>query len=276
VSYDAAAAVAVDVNGHIYVGGSVWGALPAQAQVGGQDAFVRKYDPNGNEQWTRQFGTAALDDALAVTVDVSANAYVAGFVEGALPGHTGDGRDGFLLKVSAPGAATTATATATTTPTAALTATPTPTATSTPTGTATRTPTPTATRTATVTPAPTATVTPNPCSPRPPVSVSVAPNGDGRLRVVVVPAGNPAVGPPNALVRLRFGEPRASQNAVVEIVGGASGITDSHVHTPPAGTQSVTFFVGRQTASQPTTVHLIAVDGCGEWPTFVGGGPGAF
>jgi hypothetical protein len=34
--------------------------------------------------------------------------------------------------------------------------------------------------------------------------------------------------------------------------------------------------VRRATAGQGTTVPLVVTDSCGEWPTLVGGGPGAF
>ena len=48
----------------VYVGGLTSGALPGQVNAGtipgsmpsGADAFVRKYDFNANELWTRQFG----------------------------------------------------------------------------------------------------------------------------------------------------------------------------------------------------------------------------
>ena len=41
------------------------GALagPDQRQAATEDAFVRKYDANGNELWTRQFGTATSTSA---------------------------------------------------------------------------------------------------------------------------------------------------------------------------------------------------------------------
>jgi hypothetical protein len=34
--------------------------------------------------------------------------------------------------------------------------------------------------------------------------------------------------------------------------------------------------VHRQAAGQAATVELTVTDGCGQWPTFLGGGPGAF
>ena len=77
--------VAVDSTG-VYVAGSVSSdALPNQTSAGGSDAFVRKYDSNGLELWTRQFGTARNDDAYGVSVD-STGVYVVGRTEGALPG----------------------------------------------------------------------------------------------------------------------------------------------------------------------------------------------
>jgi hypothetical protein len=44
----------------------------------------------------------------------------------------------------------------------------------------------------------------------------------------------------------------------------------------PPGAQQPTFTVARATAGQATTVHPTAVDTCGEWPTFVGGGAAAW
>jgi hypothetical protein len=38
----------------------------------------------------------------------------------------------------------------------------------------------------------------------------------------------------------------------------------------------VTFLVGRATAGQAATVSFTVTDGCGDFPTFVGGGPSAF
>ncbi len=52
--------VAVDATG-IYVGSTVPLALPGQVAVGDADAFLRKYDLDGNELWTYQFGTPCLD-----------------------------------------------------------------------------------------------------------------------------------------------------------------------------------------------------------------------
>ncbi|WP_147371334.1 SBBP repeat-containing protein [Meiothermus hypogaeus] len=96
---DKASALAVDSQGNVLVAGEVVNALPGQAPLGRTDAFLRKYDPNGNPIWTRQFGTGGFDEANALAVDGQGNVLVAGQVEGALPGqiHLGNS-DAFLRK----------------------------------------------------------------------------------------------------------------------------------------------------------------------------------
>jgi hypothetical protein len=136
--------------------------------------------------------------------------------------------------------------------------TPTPTRTATPTATATRTPTRTSTPTGPI------------CTPRPPVTVTVAPSAGNTLQVTVTASGSG-----NTLQTLRFGEPRLSNNELVD-VGGVSGRSGAFVVTLAPGTTSTTFTVRRALAGQSTTVHFTVVDGCGAWPTFVGGGPSAF
>ena len=89
--------VAVDASG-VYVVGSTPGRLPGQTSFGAGDAFVRKYDANGNELWTRQFGSTAAgsdDRAYGVSADAT-GIYLVGYTMGPLPGQTNGG--GFLRK----------------------------------------------------------------------------------------------------------------------------------------------------------------------------------
>jgi hypothetical protein len=96
--------VAVDTIGNVYIVGLTGGALPGQTNVGGLDAFVRKYDAAGNEVWTRQFGSVALDFAQGVAVDIAGNVYVAGRTAGALTDQpSAGGLDAFVRKYSAVG-----------------------------------------------------------------------------------------------------------------------------------------------------------------------------
>ena len=100
--FDSANAVTVDGSGIVVVG-SVPRALPGQTQVGGSDAFARRYERDGSEAWTRQFGTEASDSASAVTLD-GPRVYVAGFTLGTFPGQTRAGSfDGYLTSLDGDG-----------------------------------------------------------------------------------------------------------------------------------------------------------------------------
>jgi len=126
--------------------------------------------------------------------------------------------------------------------------------------------------TATPSPTATATVTPTPtaCQPRPNVVIRAVPNGDGRLRVTLTAASNP--GFRNTLHAVAWG---TFVNATVDIIG-AGPVQQGQRTTFPVDTLSVTFLVARASAGQATTVSLTATDSCGDFPTFVGGGPSAF
>ena len=79
--------VTIDNAGSIYVVGQTGGVLPGQTRGGGStDAYVVKYDRDGNELWVRQFGGVGADSALAGAVDSIGNLYVVGQSPGELPG----------------------------------------------------------------------------------------------------------------------------------------------------------------------------------------------
>jgi hypothetical protein len=100
---DTVNAVAADGTG-VYAAGYTFGALPGQTRVGGIiDAFLLKYDANGNIQWTRQFGTASDEAAWAVAASNN-SVYVAGETRGAFPGQTNSGlADIYLRKYDSAG-----------------------------------------------------------------------------------------------------------------------------------------------------------------------------
>ena len=64
-------------------------------------------------------------------------------------------------------------------------------------------------------------------------------------------------------------------NASVNLVG-VGQVSQGQRTTLPAGAQSVALLVTRVTPGVATTVQMIVTDGCGDWPTFAGGGPSAF
>jgi len=96
------------------------------------------------------------------------------------------------------------------------------------------------------------------------------PSGSGRLQVTVT--ANTAAGTPtNQLVALRFA---SATNATVDVAGRA-GQSGSFAVALAAGTMQTSFTVNRVSAGQASVVNFVVVDGCGDWPTFVGSGPSA-
>ena len=80
---DSSNAVAVDSAGNAYLTGYTFGDL-AGPRAGLDDAFLVKFDPLGNIDWSRQFGTSAGEAGFAVAVDAAGNPYVAGYTEESL------------------------------------------------------------------------------------------------------------------------------------------------------------------------------------------------
>jgi hypothetical protein len=90
---DNAFGVSVDSSG-VYVAGATFGTFQGQESYGGRDAFVRKYDLDGTERWTRQFGAPVVDyrfdEDYASSISVSeSGVYVAGYSDNAFPGQYG-------------------------------------------------------------------------------------------------------------------------------------------------------------------------------------------
>ncbi|MCP4170987.1 MAG: hypothetical protein GY758_09475 [Fuerstiella sp.] len=85
-STDKSYGVAVDnINSAVFVTGQTSGTL-ANTSSGNSDIFIRKYDLDGNESWTHQFGSGSSENPLGVDVDASGNAYIVGNTWGDLFG----------------------------------------------------------------------------------------------------------------------------------------------------------------------------------------------
>lgn len=87
--------VATDPTGAVVVTGSTTGALEG-ANLGLEDVFVRAYDGDGTERWTRQFGTASCDTGYAVAATHDSRVVVVGSTSGALEGTGAGAVDGFV------------------------------------------------------------------------------------------------------------------------------------------------------------------------------------
>jgi hypothetical protein len=104
------------------------------------------------------------------------------------------------------------------------------------------------------------------CEPRPKVSLQASRIGPGQIRGTLT-ASQVATPASNVLTQIQI--PRLD-NATIT-VNGAPATTGQTV-TLPTGATSVQVVVTR-VASGAFTARLAVTDGCGAWPTFLGGGP---
>ena len=96
--------VALNRTGDLYVVGWTAGSLPGQAAQGLGDGYIRKYDGDGVELWTRQIGTGRFDRADGVATDGAGGVYMVGSTEGTFSGNAPTGeRDPFLMKFDVSG-----------------------------------------------------------------------------------------------------------------------------------------------------------------------------
>jgi hypothetical protein len=96
---DSAEGVEIDSSGNIYLSGCTGGSLPGNSNLGNEDAYIAKYDTNGNQLWVRQFGTFSGDRAYKISIDNSSNLYLSGMTFGTLPGNSSAGNlDAYVAK----------------------------------------------------------------------------------------------------------------------------------------------------------------------------------
>ncbi|MEA5467308.1 SBBP repeat-containing protein [Spirulina sp. 06S082] len=101
---DSATGVAVNIHGDIYISGRTFGNLSAGDSAGAEDAWLAKYDAQGNQVWIRQIGTTRDDSAAGIALDRQSNIYITGRTFGAISqkSHNSD-EDAWLAKFSPQG-----------------------------------------------------------------------------------------------------------------------------------------------------------------------------
>ena len=109
------------------------------------------------------------------------------------------------------------------------------------------------------------------CRPRPKVNVSVTKIGSDQLRVTITIGVNS--GTQNELVAITWTR-LDTATVVLNGVGPVQQGQQTAFATPL--TQSASFMISRTPGASSGTVRLVVTDGCGDWPTFVGGGPNAW
>ena len=94
---------AVDAAGNLYSVGQTGGDLDGETNAGARDAYVTKYDTNGNVLWTALVGTVANDDGLGINIDPSGDLFITGRTAGDLDGTNAGDFDMFLSKMDSSG-----------------------------------------------------------------------------------------------------------------------------------------------------------------------------
>lgn len=97
VAFDAAQALATDGVGGIYLGGVTSGSFDGNANAGGSDLLLAKYDRSGVRLWSRQLGSAGSDAVLGLGAEGQGGAYLTGSTSGGLDGNLSSGGEDLVL-----------------------------------------------------------------------------------------------------------------------------------------------------------------------------------
>lgn len=118
ISNEYALSMAIDVNGAAILGGyfantTTFNSFPnvAITSAGLDDAFVVKFNSDGEYSWTKTFGSTGYDRTQAVTTDAQGNVYATGFFQGTvdlnpdagIENYTAVQEDCFVIKLSPSG-----------------------------------------------------------------------------------------------------------------------------------------------------------------------------
>jgi hypothetical protein len=100
---DAIRTVIVNTSDNVYVCGETSGSLYGGTYRGDYDAFLAKYDGQGNLLWSQQIGTSGTDYGYSIASDSSDNVYICGATAGSLYGTNAGSSDVFLAKYDGQG-----------------------------------------------------------------------------------------------------------------------------------------------------------------------------
>jgi hypothetical protein len=105
-SGEGASAVAVYGTSSVYVLGNTGGVFPGNVNAGGTDVFVSKFDADGNNLWTKEFGTAVEESTGGAAADAAGNLLVTGGTQGVLSGSNAGSFDYWVAKYTPGGSQT--------------------------------------------------------------------------------------------------------------------------------------------------------------------------
>ncbi|MDB9491443.1 Calx-beta domain-containing protein, partial [Dolichospermum circinale CS-534/05] len=96
-----------DNAGNVYAAGYTNGAFTGATNLGSNDGFITKYTAAGTLAWVKQFGTAADDTSVGISVDSNGNSYIIGKTYGAFAGNVTQGAyDAYIAKYDTNGTQT--------------------------------------------------------------------------------------------------------------------------------------------------------------------------
>ena len=102
-SSDYSLGIATDAEGNLYLTGSTTGNLEGTNVGISNDAWVAKYDQDGNQVWLQQFGSSSSDFSWGITSDNQENLYLTGSTTGNLEGTNAGSSDAWVAKISQDG-----------------------------------------------------------------------------------------------------------------------------------------------------------------------------
>ncbi len=92
-----------DGLGNVYITGDSNGPCSNLDCTCGYDAFVAKYDADGNQVWLQEFGTPLRDTSNGVALDAMGNVFVVGTTNGSFGAPNLGGADVYLAKFDSDG-----------------------------------------------------------------------------------------------------------------------------------------------------------------------------
>jgi Beta-propeller repeat/RTX calcium-binding nonapeptide repeat (4 copies) len=95
--------VDTDSQNNVYVSGWTLGTLPGNTNAGAADAFLAKYDKDGNRLWVKQFGTDGDDQAFRMTIDARDNIFITGYTDKNLGGTNAGSTDAWVARFDTSG-----------------------------------------------------------------------------------------------------------------------------------------------------------------------------
>lgn len=94
---DTVTGIALAPDGSLYAAGYTNSSFPGYVVAGGEDMFLAKFDPSGNQLWVRQLGTPQYDRLYSVAASSDGSIYIAGNTLGSFPGFSNLGANDFFL-----------------------------------------------------------------------------------------------------------------------------------------------------------------------------------